>query len=271
MKRNKKYTHLTARCYITAKQISICQLKKYCGYTLSEAYWRLDDGKGLMSLYDQESFEQWSEVMNGVARIKPLSRLMPIEYENFCAYRNLIWENMESYRHWLEHGTEPVYFRQIASSTGIDEVFLYKAAERLFELKKGVEEDDVLINHLINLAVKLDKDFELHRQEQLDRGEKPDELFLPYTKVYQIRTDYSHKQSDSDLIRSRLDGIWTITNKTSATDREIYEHNKLVIARYQNIRKRWAEDKNKQKMIHTDDNLWMNFLRDIRIPEYDKI
>lgn len=262
MKKIKKYTHLTARCYGTAKDISLCQLKRYCGYTLSNAYWRMEEGKGLLSLYDQESFETWSGLMNGVLHLKPLTRLMPIEYDNFCAFRNYVWNRMEAYRNWLEHGSAPIYIRQIAMSIGVDDIFLYRAAEQFFDFKKGAENDDEMIKKLSEKSINLAADFERKRQEQIDKGEKPDNLYIPFFKVYQIRTDYSHKVSDSEVIRHRLDGIWSVPNKTSGVHREIYRHNAAVIAEYQRYKK--------LSKVTADYNLYMDFLKSIQIPEFEE-
>ena len=261
--KTKKYTHITARVYKTAKEISICQLKKYCGCTLSDAYWRMEEGKGLVSLYDQESFETWSELMNGVLHIKPLSRLMPIEYDDFCAFRSNIWDRMEAYRRWLDRGSDPLYIRHIAMSIGIEDIFLYHAAERLFNFERGAENDDEMKEKLIVDSIRLSDAFERRRQEQIDNGEKPDNLYVRYTGVYQIRADYSHKVSDSEEIRHRLDGIWSVPNKTSKEHREIYRRNASVIAEFNKYKK--------LPKVIADYNFYMDFLKLIQIPEFEEV
>ena len=222
----------------------------------------MEEGKGLLSLYDQESFETWSDLMNGVLHIKPLTRLMPIEYDNFCAFRNDVWNKMEAYRNWLEHGSAPIYIRQIAMSIGVDDIFLYRAAEQLFDFKKGAENDDEMIKVLSAQSIELAAAFERKRQEQMDKGEKPDNLYVPFLKVYQIRTDYSHKVSDSEKIRYRLDGIWSVPNKTSEEERNIYRHNSTVIEEYQKYKK--------ANKVMADYKFYIDFLKSIQIPIFEE-
>lgn len=270
MKRAKKYTHITARCNVTAKRISTWQLKKYCGYTLSEAYWRMEEGKGLMSLYDQESFELWSQIMNGVARIKPLSRLTPNEYKEFQNLRNDVWNNMENYREWLERGEMPLYVRQIAwDEIGCDEYFFYLAVEKVFGKESVIDCNQEQLNSMKRIAGKLAAEFERKQGTLIKEGSSPENFFVPYEGVYQIRADYNHKTSNSELIRFRMDGIWSVADRSSVEDRNIYDHNKAIIQSYIDL-KRERSEKNKNPEPRSVENIefWMNFLRKIQIPEY---
>ena len=261
MKRNKKYTHITARVYGTAKDVSICQLRKYCNCTLSEAYWRLNDGKGLMSLYDQESFSLWSELMNEVAVIKSSIPLQKFEYEWLFSARYRVWHNMESYRVWLENGSSPIYISDIASSNGLESFFIYRALEQLYDFKTGFPNDDEMIQEVIDRAFTFSDSFNRHCQEQIDKGEEPDEIRIPYNKVYQIRADFGHKTSDSQNIRYLLDGIWKVSDKTSEEHRKIYDHNSKVVQRYKQYL-----DKPKG---HVNLDFFLDILNSIKIPEFD--
>ena len=62
-----KYTHLTERCSGFLRTGAAWKLKEH-GYTFSAAYWRLREGKGLMSAYDQESLKRWSSLITAVRR-----------------------------------------------------------------------------------------------------------------------------------------------------------------------------------------------------------
>lgn len=270
MNRSKKYTHLIARCSRTAKRISATQLKKYCGYTLSDAYWRMEEGKGLITLYDQKSFELWSDIMNNVARIKPLSSLTTEAYKEFCKLRSNVWKKMESYREWLENGSEPLYVSNLTCGNKIlDPIFFYRAVENTFGEKAEIRFDDNHLNILKTKADKLAGEFEAEQKKRAEAGMPIQSPFIPYDAVYQIRTDYTHKTSVSDIIRGRLDGIWSISDKSSTVDREVYRHNAAVIEEYLEIEKSW-KDKKKTSNNHLSDDgeFWMEFLRRIRIPEF---
>ncbi|MBR5612302.1 MAG: hypothetical protein IKW43_04065, partial [Bacteroidaceae bacterium] len=93
-----KYTHLIERCSSFLRTGVAWKLKEH-GYTFSEAYWRLRDGKGLLSSYDQESLKQWSSLITNVRRnTGSLSVLTPNDQKELKNKRESILVKMEAYR-----------------------------------------------------------------------------------------------------------------------------------------------------------------------------
>ena len=262
MERRKKYTHITARVNKISKLVSKCKLKDLCNYTLSEAYWRLDEGKGLLHNYDQESFNIWSDLMNQIAKMTSPAPLFKQQHEQLCSHRNYIWNKMEEYRTWIDKGTYPTQLQTYAYERNILMPFVQFAIELLVTNERDILSLD--INEILEFAQKHQEKYVRDTDERIERGEikefrYPEEL---RTSTYQIRTDYSHKQSNSELIRSRIDGIWDLSPKTDETHRSIYSANHNVIKEYES----W-----KNLKIKHDLNDLLNFFQRIQIPPMSEI
>lgn len=110
-----KYTHLIERCSGFLKTGVAWRLKEH-GYTFSEAYWRLREGKGLLSSYDQESLKMWSNLITSVRRDTGALRMLSSnDQTKLKDKRNKLLEKMESYRDKLENGSIPLYIWKCAS------------------------------------------------------------------------------------------------------------------------------------------------------------
>lgn len=73
-----------------------------CGYTLTEAYWRIRNKEGLMPLYDRETLDLWSKVITKFRRYcgSPLPLPGGI-YVDFKKQKEEILSHMERYRDML--------------------------------------------------------------------------------------------------------------------------------------------------------------------------
>ena len=54
MKPQVKYTHITERCSSIIKAFASLRIEQQTGDTVSAAYWRLREGKGLLTPFDKE-------------------------------------------------------------------------------------------------------------------------------------------------------------------------------------------------------------------------
>lgn len=262
MERRKKYTHITARVNKISKLVSKHKLKYLCNYTLSEAYWRLDEGKGLLHIYDQESFNIWSDLMNQISKMTSPAPLSKGQHEELCSHRYYIWDKMEEYRTWIDKGTYPTQLQTYAYDRNIAMPFVQFAIDLLVTNERDILSLD--INEVLDLAQKYEEKYVKDTNERIDRGEikefrLPEEL---RTSTYQIRADYSHKQSNSELIRSRLDGIWDLNPKTDETHRVVYTENYRIIEEYNS----WKQLKVKHEL-----NALLDFFKRIRIPKMPEL
>lgn len=111
-----KYTHITETCNVALRALTKWRLKTVCNYTVAEGYWRIrlheEDSlePGLLSVYDQNTLDMWSDV---IAKFRkncgspvPLPALNYVELKNF---REVVTEEMEQYRTLLGRGTYPIY------------------------------------------------------------------------------------------------------------------------------------------------------------------
>ena len=257
MDRRKKYTHITARVNIYSKLVSIYRLKALCNYTLSEAYWRLEAGKGLVHVYDQESFNIWSELMNKVAKMSSPAPLTKGQHEELSIERELLWNKMEEYRSWIDQGSTPIQLHSFASDRNIEIPFVQDALLYLAPDETAIS--SLEINKILEVAQQFQEKYNSFIEDRIEKGEVQN---LPRKKevlnsTYQIRADYSKKKSDSEEIRYRLDGIWEVTPQTDYNHRNIFNENFRVIEEYVIWRK--------SKIKHELKSL-LDFLHRIEIP-----
>lgn len=107
LNKNTKYTHLIERCNVAMRALAKWRCREVCGYTLSEAYWRIRDNKGLMNTFDRETLELWSKVITKFRRHSgcPVT-LDDGDYNALKASRERILKEMERYRDMLVYKAE---------------------------------------------------------------------------------------------------------------------------------------------------------------------
>lgn len=257
MERRKKYTHITARVNTISKLVTKCKLKDLCNYTLSEAYWRIDEGKGLVHIYDQESFNIWSELMNQIAKMSSPDPLSKGQYEELCNIRHNLWNKMEEYRSWIDKGSMPIKLQSYANERNIKMPFIQNSISHLVTKESDISSLDIEV--ILRLAEHDEEKYHRIIKEKIEKGEITTYPLIAEarTSTYQIRADYSHKKSDSRLIRSRLDGIWNILPKTNEAHRRTYSENWSIIEDYT----KWQKLKTRHEL-----NSLLNFFERIKIP-----
>lgn len=278
-----KYTHLIERCSGFLKTGVAWKLKEH-GYTFSEAYWRLREGKGLLSSYDQESLKMWSNLITSVRRDTGALRLLSSDDQTKLKdKRNKLLEKMESYRDTLENGSIPEYIYKDTTPSIIEHLLINTIGDPkeldISQQQKIWEEIDIE-------KIKLEAKFCMKKyQEYIDEYEtisieKRKTMLTPEKwishnfrdtflkdKIWQIRTGHDNRSSIKADINRKLYFIWDIPKITDNTHREIYVKNKFMLDSYKN----W---KNKAKTSNAKieyDNMvsTVNYVLDlIEIPKF---
>ena len=105
----KKYTHITGRCSGFLRTGVSVRLKRH-NYTMSEAYWRLREGKGIVSSYDQETLISLSKMITQFRRRMGYPvRIDMLDYLRFEEERDSILRNFELFRDIVGAGQNPEY------------------------------------------------------------------------------------------------------------------------------------------------------------------
>ena len=262
MKRTTKYTHIIARTNTYLKQLSIQTCQKMCNNTLSWAWRRLgDEHKGLINIYDQQSFELWTQVINGVRRISSPIPLTERDHDALNSLRGELLDRMEIYRNRIEYGVFPDYIR--------DDFDCRELALILIDLPEFLQGDNIR-----ELYIKHQKRLHTYAAEILK--EMPEDFdgtgIDTNNSVFQIRVDYEHKKSNSKAIKYLLEGICDIKSQTTKRHRSIYASDMKVIEDFndwkQKVKKRditLGNDKNEssEKALKA----LQNYLSKIKIPE----
>lgn len=239
-----KYTHITARCSQLLKALTYVTLERCTGDTLSSAYWRLKEGKGLLTYKDKESLKRWSDQITLIRRFYaspvPLSKY---EHERFYDIRDRLLTRMEAYRDWLALGSMPLYLT-VAADHDYSEITLEMAVGELnpqiidadpetqkeFWRSLDIEEFlrcDKCVHHKVATYLK-----NMYRSQALDKiGEEFNYHRLPTDKVWQIRTDMEHRSSVGAAINDIMYWMYDVHSK-SIIDSIIMDNNKTMIDRF---------------------------------------
>lgn len=275
-----KYTHLVERCSSFLRTGVAWRLKEH-GYTFSEAYWRLREGKGLVSLYDQESLKLWSDLITCVRRytgaLKPLSA---DDQSKLKGKRSEILERMERYRDRLEIGCVPQYLYDGCSPAILEHVL----ADMVGDVR-GLDIDEQLriweeldMDNIRNEAKRIQQDIDIYNKEYMSVASdrkitmpSPEERtancygkrFIK-DKVWQIRTGHDLRSSVNAEINKKLILIWDIPSLTGSAQRDVFHSNKTLLENY----KKWKES-NKGHRVEYDTMLSKvhEVLNGIVIPE----
>ena len=246
-----KYTHLIERCSSFLRTGVAWRLKEH-GYSFSEAYWRLREGKGLVSAYDKESLKLWSSLITSVRRsTAPLKKLLPADQQELNNKREKLLMNMESYRDRLEAGTNPHYLHDRTSPVIFEHV-LSIIIGNVRELDTVQQQDiwesldvDMVKNEALLCMKEAEEYMKVYAHAEDKNGmPTPDEWMkkkfcgkFVKDKVWQIRTGHDERSSVDAGISQRLNFIWDIPNLTTQEHRNIYMKNQAVLDSY----REWKE------------------------------
>lgn len=246
-----KYTHLIERCSSFVRTGIAWRLKPH-GYTFSEAYWRLREGKGLLSAYDQESLKLWSSLITGVRRsTAPLRKLLLADQQELNNKREELLEKLEAYRDRLEAGCQPQYLYDGISPV-IIEYLLSGIVGDVRELNADKQQkiwESLDMDSIRKDAVLCMKEIEAYKNK-LAAANNKEEMLAPEEwtrkmfgrtfvkdKVWQIRTGHDTRSSVGAGIGQKLNFIWDIPNLTDKVHRDVCQKNQSVLDGY----KEWKE------------------------------
>lgn len=220
-----KYTHITGKCSKFLKAGAAVRLKRH-NYTLSAAYWRLRDGKGLISAYDQKTLDLCFKLITQIRRY--LGSPVPLSdeyYNSLFTRKKTVIDAMEKYRTKLEFGAKPEYLNDKHYTVAVNRVLFRMVDNRQYEMtvdemvnfwEKFPQKE---FNQEVKVAHKIFEE-ELDAYEKLTDEQKRNirtpgfmEVFA-CDGVWQIRTDFDKRSSIGAKINERLEYIWNIPNLT---------------------------------------------------------
>lgn len=121
MDKQKKYTHLIENCNSLIKEYTDLTLERCTGDTISIAYWRLREGKGLQTYTDKNNLDTWSRIVTEVRRVFASPAPLPAElHDDLYKFRQEKLDKMEEYKDWLAYGSKPSYLYEVLSVDGDD-------------------------------------------------------------------------------------------------------------------------------------------------------
>lgn len=248
-----KYTHLTERCSGFLRTGAAWKLKEH-GYTFSAAYWRLREGKGLMSAYDQESLKRWSSLITAVRRgTAPVGKLKSEDQAALKAKKESLLQRMEEYRDWLEQGVRPQYLHDGTSPMVMEHLLAMRVGDPREATPTQQQEiwESLDIDSIIREAEQCLKDIKTYADnyaaasdERKGMMQKPEEWTAYHfggrfvkDKVWQIRTGHDERSSVGAGINDRLNFIWNIPSRTDNNHRTVYEADLVQLESY----RQWKE------------------------------
>lgn len=158
--KNIKYTHLIEKCSSVFRTMTKWRLQETCGYTLSETYWRLREGRGLLSYFDQETLELWSQLITQFRRFAGSPLAIDREcYNSIGDTKSKLLDEMEEYRTWLADGVQPGYL-------GDSLLFVCEVVQEHF-LNNGKKWQEMNESELLEYLRGIDYDVLLKRADEV--------------------------------------------------------------------------------------------------------
>lgn len=261
-----KYTHIIEPCNSLLRTGVSWRLKTH-GYTMSAAYWRLREGKGLVSLYDQETFRLCSNLITAIRRFmgSPIP-MTKTQYLNFKELKEQKLSELESYRTIIEAGIRPYKFSDGIEQTPIERVITGYIGNEFFDLSpeeemlvwKKIDSDfDNFLKKLSTEQEKYLKEWEAYNNLPLEKQKttlKPGsgEDLLLYNKVWQIRTDFEKRSSKGAKINETLLYIWEIPSQTDESHRSLLEEIQQIVDDWKIYKKDIKDLKMKKRFVEHD-------------------
>lgn len=295
---NTRYTHIIEKCCPLLRALCYDTLARYTGETLSRTYWRIREGKGLLTYQDKANLDRWSKQITSVRRFfsSPLS-ISVDQYEELRVVRDTILERMEKYRDWLAYGSKPVYLTQVADHDYALTTLNFTLSKMFDEYVKENETEDVdATPYLKEFWQSLNIEHLLARDSEVFEDLKPifllaenddkynaDEAFvlkgykyLEYTKVWQIRTDMDNRSSKMANINGIMNWLWEVPTKSEGHELCMEDNDTLIrnIVEWKNVIK---EDQKRRKALggsfspEEKDEVFchiMDGLKTLRVPDF---
>lgn len=206
-----------------------------CGYTLSEAYWRIRDNKGLMNTFDRETLELWSKVITKFRRhCGSPAKLDDEWYDGFIHKRQKILEDMERYRDLLvcKADKQPIRlggdYTDLAGAAVLEQFNLNKLDWKLLDedsLQGFIESIDYdALNKRINELIPRYKAFLSDKNKKIEQLEaQKKQLFDELNKKREVL----QHTTDSKLLITLMHNL---DYEEKETDKKIKDFNLAIVA-----------------------------------------
>lgn len=279
---NTKYTHRIEKCCQLLKALCYVTLERYTGDTLSCAYWRLREGKGLLTYEDKRKLDVWSKQITKVRRYCSSPKSLPFnEHETLKEKRKDLLERMEKYRDWLSLGSKPIY---ITDQTHHDysDITLDITLTSLFPdiVNANIEtQKEFWRSHPFNEILAHDeKIYEMLEpvfKSSISMSDAIDRInsemifdFLPYNKVWQIRTDMERRSSKEAYINLTMNWMRMILDRCRLDHTQIINENEHIINEFIEWKMKTKERiKAKEEINDNVYDIILNILNQIRVPD----
>lgn len=297
MKRQTKYTHITERCSSIIKALASLQIEQQTSDTVSAAYWRLREGKGLLTPFDRESLDQWCQIITDVR--KYAASPYPLEdklRQQLKDRRESLIEKMEEYRDWIAFGSIPTYMYENCTHPNITKITLEYCLSGMLVRKSGMFPNEIPAEELKGWLKEIDiqeliylsndyatkfpnlADYQLRYYISEFKGWPAGFKELQADKAWQIRTDMEHRSSVGAKINERLAWIHEVETKTTE-HREVITQCMVAMLQF----KIWKEKQraaikiakgNGEKPHYNEQDVFMKvleLLNKIEVPEFTPI
>lgn len=297
MKRQTKYTHITERVSSIIKAFASLQIEQQTSDTVSAAYWRLREGKGLLTPFDRESLDQWCQIITDVR--KYAASPYPLEdklRQQLKDRRESLIEKMEEYRDWIAFGSIPTYMYENCTHPNITKITLEYCLSGMLVRKSGMFPNEIPAEELKGWLKEIDiqeliylsndyatkfpnlADYQLRYYISEFKGWPAGFKELQADKAWQIRTDMEHRSSVGAKINERLAWIHEVETKTTE-HREVITQCMVAMLQF----KIWKEKQraaikmakgNGEKPHYNEQDVFMKvseLLNKIEVPEFTPI
>lgn len=277
-----KYTHITGKCSKFLKAGAAVRLKRH-NYTLSAAYWRLRDGKGLISAFDQKTLELCFKLITQIRRY--LGSPVPLSdeyYNSLFTRKKTVIDALEKYRTKLEFGAKPEYLNDKHYTVAVNRVLFRVVGNRQYKMtmdemvnfwEKFPQKE---FNQEVKVAHKIFEE-ELDAYEKLNDEQKRNirtpglmEVFA-FDGVWQIRTDFDKRSSIGAKINERLEYIWNIPNLTDDKHQSFFINSLQLVEDWKVLKSEIRRKiKNKEPIYEDVHSIMLDMLDKLVPPELKK-
>ena len=295
-----KNKHIISRCNSLLKAMTINALEWYTGDNISVAYWRLRNGKGLLTYNDKKSLDIWNSQITKVRRFftSPLP-LTEEDHDKLTAKREEVIQQMEDYRDWLEFGSNPVYLTSrsahpeyaayslemalniLLEDKGLTSDVLYgskgkEAGDRLRMVAESIDANRLLsYDGLISSQIykQVQSGVEVHKV--IKNLQEEGKSLLPLDQTWHIRADNDNRSSVGANINGLLEWLYYVDDK-STDHQEFYIRNSYTIDAFIAWKKQekelYALAKKTNKKAKPDSSSMLDeFLKrlfDLKVPDF---
>ena len=277
-----KYTHLTGKCSKFLKMGAAVRLKRH-NYTLSAAYWRLREGKGLISAYDQKTLDLSFKLITQIRRY--LGSPVPLSdeyYNSLFTRKKTVIDALEKYRTKLEFGAKPEYLNDKHYTVAVNRVLFRVVGNRQYKMTMDemVSFWETLRQKELFQEVKVAhkrfkeelKEYDMLTDEQKEKVRTPGLMdVFACDGIWQIRTDFDNRSSIGAKINERLEYIWDIPTLTDDKHQSFFMQSLQLVAEWKVLKGKISNKlKNKEPIYEDVHSIMLDMLDKLVPPDLKK-